>query len=173
MSGEQTYITKKKKKSINIINGITYQKNTLLSAPCEKDIEFVHRVAYLFIEMNWAMALDITNISPEACRKYLLFDKKEVDEPQQQLIWMLNLVQTTNVLKAKIAKASILTISHHQISTSLVHTTYGFCFQWSSSLVCQTKKHPNGEKKTIKILKWIVVNTHESEKTSPDFMQPI
>jgi len=62
----------------------------LFSSLWEKDIEFVQKVAYLFIEMNWAMALDMTNISPAACRKYLLFDKKEVDEPQQQLIWMLN-----------------------------------------------------------------------------------
>ena len=93
--------------------------------------------------------------------------QKEVDEPQQQLIWMLNLVQIINVIEAKIAKASILTISHHQISTSLVHTTYGFCFQWSSSLVSQTKKHSNGEKKTIKFLKWIVVTLTSQKKPRP------
>jgi hypothetical protein len=39
----------------------------------------VHKVSvvYLFIEMNWATALDMTNISPEAWRKYLLVDRLE------------------------------------------------------------------------------------------------
>jgi hypothetical protein len=44
---------------------------------------------------------------------------------------MLHLVHKIHVRRLNIANASILTISHHQISTSLVHTTCGFCFKGS------------------------------------------
>jgi hypothetical protein len=37
------------------------------------------------------MALDMTNISPEACRKYLSFDM-EIDESQHSLVQMFHLV---------------------------------------------------------------------------------